>query len=160
MNERLKKIIFKKLYKDLSHVEIIPFKESIWFISREERYWYFEYTKKGILWWRWAYFTDFFQLFSLESDQFQLVLSEWVEDVLNCKVITTNLAGDVVVGKVEEVLNCKVITPILTSASRISTVEGVLNCKVKATYNDRRYGRLEVEEVLSIIEVEEVLNNT
>ena len=47
MNQNLKKIIFKKLYQDLSNVEIITHNESIWFIDRENKYWYIIYEKNG-----------------------------------------------------------------------------------------------------------------
>ena len=63
MNERLKQIIFKKLYNDLSNVEIISYNDSIWFINRENKYWYFEYTSVGLLWWRFDFFKDFFNVY-------------------------------------------------------------------------------------------------
>ena len=43
MEPKLKKIIFDKLYNDLKNVEIIPYQNSIWFIDRENKFWYFEY---------------------------------------------------------------------------------------------------------------------
>jgi hypothetical protein len=89
MNDKLKQIIFNKLYEDLKHVEIIPHNESIWFIDRENKYWYFEYEKSGRLWWRWKFFEDFFLLFSIEYEEYQWIIAEWVEEVLNCDVKTT-----------------------------------------------------------------------
>jgi len=88
MDSRLKKIIFKKLNKDLSKVEIILAEnQSIWFIDRANKYWYFELEKSGKLWWRYEFFTDFFILFCLEVNEFQPILSEWVEGILNSGVI-------------------------------------------------------------------------
>jgi hypothetical protein len=89
MNDRLKNIIFKKLYEDLSNVEIIPYNNSIWFIDREKKHWYFEYEKSGILWWRYDFFKNFFNLFSFEKNDYEPIISEWVEEVLNYKVETT-----------------------------------------------------------------------
>ena len=89
VSDKLKKVIFKKIYEDLSHVEIIPYGNSIWFIDRENKYWYFEYGLNGILFFRYPFFNSFFSLFSLESDDYRLIMSEWVEEVLNCKVRTT-----------------------------------------------------------------------
>ena len=149
IHDKLKKIIFDKLYKDLSHVEIIPFKNSIWFIDREERYWYFEYEKPDVLWWRWGYFTDFFTLFSLESEEFQWVLSEWVEEVLNCKVNTSNRIKWMYCDEVEEVLNCKVNTPQVYPMPNIHQVEEVLNCKVNTTSSFLGSTPNMVEEVLN-----------
>jgi hypothetical protein len=130
MNERLKKIVFKKLYDDLSQVEIIRHGDSIWFINRENKYWYFEYEKEGTLWWRYQFFTDFFKLFCLERGQFELVISEWVEEVLNCKVTTPVWRNGPMGATVEEVLNCKVITPLFTVSQSVLLVEKVLNNKV------------------------------
>lgn len=127
MNNKFKKIIFDKLYKDLSHVEIIPFKDSIWFIDREEKDWYFEYEKPDILWWRWGYFNSFFKLFSIESEEFQWILSEWVEEVLNCKVNKTSSFLGSTPNMVEEVLDCKINTPDRWMLDRRYTVEDVLN---------------------------------
>ena len=70
-NDKLKNIIFKKLYKDLSKVEIIPYGDSIYFIARDEKYWYFEYQKSGTLWWDYYYFSNFFVLFSLEREEYE-----------------------------------------------------------------------------------------
>ena len=149
MNERLKKIAFKKLYDDLSQVEIIRHGDSIWFINRENKYWYFEYEKEGTLWWRYQFFTDFFKLFCLERSQFELVISEWVEEVLNCKVNTPRYPTMAAKVGVEEVLNCKVNTPLQEQSRHLIWVEEVLNCKVntpKATTDNMWYG---VEEVLN-----------
>ena len=170
MNAKLKKYIFNKLYEDLSGVEIIPYKNSIWFIDRDKKYWYLRYEKNGELWWRYSFFPEFFHLFSMEELEFQWVISEWVEEVLNCKVETpmrifkniqkaveevlnckveTPVGGDTTTSqKVEEVLNCKVETPNLIGQSLYLKVEEVLNCKVKIPYSDFSGNGLWVEDVL------------
>jgi hypothetical protein len=102
--DKLKKIIFRKLYDDLSHVEIIPFRNSIWFIDREETFWYFELQSDGTLWWRYQFFSDFFILFSLERDDYQSILAQWVEEVLNSRVNKTDFYEHQPTRKVEEVL--------------------------------------------------------
>jgi hypothetical protein len=84
VSDRLKDIIFKKLYKELSKVEIISYKDSVYFIDRDNKYWYFEYENEGKLWWRYDFFKSFFVLFSLESLDFDKVMSVWVEEVLTC----------------------------------------------------------------------------
>ncbi len=85
VTDKFKKVIFKHLYKELGKVEVIPYKDSIWFINREEKYWYFELEKNGNLYWRYAFFNDFFKVFSMGRNQFEPILSEWVEEVLNHK---------------------------------------------------------------------------
>ena len=149
MNERLKKLIFKKLYEDLSQVEIIQYKNSIWFIDRVEQYWYFEYQKSGVLWWRYQFFDDFFQLFCLDKEDYESIICEWVEEVLNCKVNTTFNTVFADEFMVEEVLNCKVNTTALMKAKRPTKVEEVLNCKVNRPSSTTAMRIVSVEEVLN-----------
>jgi hypothetical protein len=94
IDDRLKKIIFKKLAKDLSNVEVIPFDESIWLIDRDKKYWYLELEDNGHLWCREDFFDIFFQAFSLERDDYEPLIKEWVEQILNHKVkIILNMRG-------------------------------------------------------------------
>ena len=62
-NSSLIDILKQELYEELSNVEIIPYKDSIWFIDREKEYWYFEFEKSGRLWWRYYFFDTFFNKF-------------------------------------------------------------------------------------------------
>lgn len=142
MNPRLKKIIFNKLNEDLSTVEIILAEnQSIWFIDRANKYWYFELEKSGKLWWRYEYFTDFFILFCLEVNQFQPLLTEWVEGILNRGVASSNLLDHGAVQRVERVLSSGVITSV--EMGLIWTVpEGVIR-------HGYRKGSRKVEEVLN-----------
>jgi hypothetical protein len=89
MNIRIKKRIFDKLYEDLKYAEIIDCGDSIWFVDRDKEYCYIEYEKSRRLWWAYQFFDNFFLLFSMEQFQYERVISEWVEEVLNCKVDTT-----------------------------------------------------------------------
>ena len=172
VSDRLKDIIFKKLYKELSKVEIIPYKDSVYFIDRDNEYWYFEYEKKGKLWWRYNFFLNFFVLFSLEPHEYEKVMGEWVEEVLNCKVNTTCRNWRPPITGVEEVLNCKVITTVCESVGNSLMVEKVLNCKVNTTTKYHGQQEQQVEEVLNckvittnsfqaglVFEAEEVLNH-
>ena len=172
INDRLKNIIFKKLYNDLSHVEIIPYEGDIWFIDRNIKYWYLELKNNGKLWWRSNFFDRFFQAFSLERNNYESLIAEWVEEVLNNKVNTID--GGVGSGdfRVEEVLNNKVNTIDNRFHIPSPSVEEVLNRKVLTTPESCIHGYELVEEVLnrkvltthfeqlvSQYEVEEVLNS-
>jgi hypothetical protein len=128
ISDKLKKFIFKKLHKDLSNVEIIPHKDSIWFIDRENKHWYFEFEKSGILWWRYYFFEDFFKIFSLESNVYKSIISEWVEEVLNCRVETAVNSWGFITPRVEEVLNHKITTTKFKELLEEKEVEEVLNC--------------------------------
>lgn len=150
VSSRLKDLIFKKLYKDLSHVEIIHFHDYIWFIDREEKFWYFRYCKSdGRLLWRYGFFTKFFVLFTMDESDFTPVISSWVEDVLNCKVDTTipKLFPDN--QRVEEVLNYKVSTTSITFLGVSEQVKKVLNYNVNTSETHDRGQVNTVEEVLN-----------
>ena len=150
MHPRLKKIIFNKLYEDLKNVEIIPYNDSIWFIDREKKYWYLEYEKSGHLWWRYDFFTNFFRLFSMERSEYERVIADWVEEVLNFKVDTTVNCVTSSTLLVEEVLNFKVDTTVgLCEISNIM-VEEVLNFKVDTTICQHWCIIPMVEEVLNL----------
>jgi len=127
MHPRLKKIIFNKLYEDLKHVEIIPYKDSIWFIDREKKYWYLQYEKLGYLRWRFDFFTNFFRLFSMDKSEYERVIADWVEEVLNSKVDTTFRSIIFSNFTVEEVLNSKVDTTKYLSWVTNNKVEEILN---------------------------------
>jgi hypothetical protein len=131
VSDRLKDFIFKKLYKDLSRVEIIHYKTYIWFIDREDKYWYFRYDKSdGTLLWRYYFFMDFFTLFTMSSIEFVPVISSWVEEVINNKVTTTSLQSFPWIFLVEEVINHKVTISLNKMTSFPDDIENALNCKM------------------------------
>jgi hypothetical protein len=147
--DRLKKIIFRKLYNDLSHVEIIPFNNSIWFVDRDEKYWYFELQKDGTLWWRYQFFSDFFIMFSLVRDGFQSILAEWVEEVLNSRVYITKVWICIDSNGMEVVLNSRVHTTGHTLSEGFGRVEEVLNSRVIKTSEHYFKESETVEDVLN-----------
>jgi hypothetical protein len=149
VSDKLKRVIFKKMYNDLKGVEIIPYKDSIWFIDRKNKYWYFEYGKSGVLWWNYDFFSSFFLLFSMKMNDFEPIISEWVEEVLNCKVNTAELDCHSVNNQVEEVLNCKVNTADFGIYPTAIEVEEVLNCKVNTAQASCFRKHQRVEEVLN-----------
>ena len=150
ISNKLKDIIYKKLYSELSHLEIIRYKEEIWFIDRDNKYWYFIYNDNGTMWWKYGFFCTFFEFFSItDEDEFGPILSSWVEEVLNCKVNTTFRKHRSHAVEVEEVLNCKVNTTEYTYHLHWKKVEEVLNCKVNTTNRVRTPRTHVVEEVLN-----------
>ena len=149
INDRFKKVIFKKLYNDLSHVEIIPYEKSIWFVGRNNKYWYLELKYNGHLWWRLNFFQQFFQAFSLDRIDYEPIIAEWVEEVLNYKVVTTTISGAACDPQVEEVLNYKVVTTGVPRHYIDYWVEEVLNYKVVTTMTGNALTKHQVEEVLN-----------
>ena len=150
ISDRLKGIIFKKLYSDLSRVEIIHYKTFIWFIDREDKCWYFRYdTSNGQLLWKYGFFSNFFTIFTMDSDEFTPVLSSWVEEVLNHEVTTTRSQAFRNTTEVEEVLNCRVTTTQPQVLDKVIAVEEVLNCRVTTTDIGIYSNLYMVEEVLN-----------
>ena len=149
ITDRLKQLIFKQLYKELGNVEIIPYNGSVWFIDRENSYWYFHLSEQGCLYWRYSFFPSFFSVFSLEQSEFEPILSSWVEEVLNSKVSTTYSCTFTSDQLLEEILNHKVSETFEINSPQKRTVKKVLDSKVSTT--EWRWKPLDskVEEVLN-----------
>ena len=150
MNERLKRIIFKKLDQDLGHAEIIVDDDkSIWFIDRTNKYWYLELEKSGHLWWRYSFFEDFFPLFGMEREEYEPVIAEWVEEVLKRGVYSTRPTGPQLTHRVEEVLKRGVSSTRNRKNRILREVEEVLKRKVVSTNRGDGVWSRRVEEVLN-----------
>jgi hypothetical protein len=149
MNERLKRIIFKKLDQDLGQAEIIvDDNKSIWFIDRANKFWYLELRSSGTLWWRYTFFKDFFPLFGLERIEYEPVIAEWVEEVLKRGVSSTIKRYYPRLGLVEEVLNRKVNSTLTGFLLMDAGVEEVLKHEVFSTLQSKIDYQNQVEEVL------------
>ena len=148
-SDRLKKVIYNKLNMDLSKVEIIPYKDGIWFIDRENKHWYFELKKSGLLFWRYSFFVDFFSFFSMDRKDFEPIIGQWVEDILNCEVSSTKNETTLADIVVEDILNCEVSSTLMLVHRPQQMVNEILNCKVSSTSEMYGEGIAEVEEVLN-----------
>jgi hypothetical protein len=150
ISDRFKKIIFDRMYKDLSHVEIILHEDkSIWFIDRNEKYWFFELKKSGCLWWRYEFFTNFFSLFSMDRSEFEPIIKEWVDEVLNSKVVATDYGMGMYKVQVEQVLNLKIKTTSYRWPWIEVRVEEILNRKINKIFYGLPFNNNMVEEVLN-----------
>jgi hypothetical protein len=148
MNPKLKQIIKNKLSEDFSSVSIINYNGSIWFIDAKSKYWYLElYKKTKTLWWRLDFFEDFFLLFSMEQREFVPIIIEWVEEVLNAKVVSTvgNLPPSQVM--VEKILG-EVVSTQGTPASFRMEVEEVLKGESVSTHDSQLVDFILAEKVL------------
>lgn len=94
MNDRLKKIIFKKLSKNISEIDIVFVQEtdSVFFIDIEDEYWYFELEKSGLLWWKLDFFRFFFKMFSIEFTEYDELIKNWFEKFISLDVKSTQLS--------------------------------------------------------------------
>ena len=149
ITDKFKRTIFDKLTDDLSHVELIFYNDSLWFINREKKYWYLELEKSGKLYWRWQFFSNFFSPFTMERNEYEPLIKEWVESALNCGVTTTRLLKGTFSMKVESALNCGVTTTVRDEFSKHIEVESVLNCGVTTTVPSKLSVAIKVESVLN-----------
>ena len=160
MNDKIKKVISNYLVKDLYNVEIIYYRDSIWFIDRENRYWYFEYHKVDKhLWWRWSHFTQSLKIFSMDGEKEQSIFGELVNMILTKKQILEakypnkifKTVGSVMnfEDKVDKVLNCEVKTTHRERLNRRSRMDEALNCEVKTTTGSSFTECRLVDEVLN-----------
>lgn len=149
MTDRLKEIIFKKLNTDLSKVEIIVHNESIWFIDRENKYWYLELVKSGKLYWRYQFFTQFFDLFTMDRERYEPLIKEWVELVLKLGVESTKTYSDGFNPKVESVLNDGVTSMHPMNVTENKLMESALNNGVTSFGYTNRERPVMVESALN-----------
>lgn len=149
MNERLKRIIFKKLDQDLGQAEIIvDDNKSIWFIDRANKFWYLELRSSGTLWWRYSFFRDFFPLFGLERLEYEPVIAEWVEEVLK-RGVSSTISDQIIHRKVvEEVLKHGVSSTNPNAYLSNLPVEEVLKRGVFSTLQSKIDYQNQVGEVL------------
>ena len=161
MNQKLKNKILDYLVKDLDNVEIIYYKDSVWFIDRGRRHWYFEYHKTDKhLWWRWSYFQSALKIFSLNGEENQSIFGELVSSILNKKQILECKHPNKVFKTVGSIINFK------------EEVKEILNHEVKKTLSGGSQKNMEAHKVLdhnvettafhpfnNYGAVEEVLNN-
>ena len=150
--EKFRKEFIRQIEKELNKCEIIynPNTKGIWFVNREEKYWYLEYkVDTNYLWWRYEFFNYYMTLFSMSSEVFNEVISKWVEETLNCKVLLTNIGVLRRVGAVDETLNCKVVTTEGLEAIRKHMLEETLNCKVLSTNHSLQTYPMSVEDTLN-----------
>jgi hypothetical protein len=109
--DKFKQGFINLIENELNKCEIIynPNTKGIWFVNREEKYWYLEYkVESNYLWWRYDFFKSYIDLLSMTSEVFTEVISEWVENKLNGKVDTTKSLNFPNGLAVEDTLNLKV----------------------------------------------------
>jgi hypothetical protein len=132
-------------------VSIIEYNGSIWFIDAKSKYWYLElYKKTKTLWWRLDFFEDFFTLFGMEQREFVQIIIEWVEEVLNGKVVSTDGPGVSSARRVEEVLKGEAVSTYRQKRRQETQVEKILYTEVASA------NQMFIQEVL----VQELLKNS
>jgi hypothetical protein len=135
-------------------VSVIDYNGSIWFIDDKSKYWYLEvYKKTKTLWWRLDFFENFFILFGMEQNEFVPIISEWVEEVLNGKIVSTFRICATKNLKVEEVLNGEIGSTNQSDFPFNQHVEDAVGVILKGEVVSTRRQKLRQET-----QVEEILN--
>ena len=151
LSEKLKKLLIRDIEEINSKCQIYYNQntKSIWFINPETKFWYFEYSLDGDLWWRYTGFNIFKDLYRMDDKTFDDIISEWVEEALNCKVVGTLAMLNPPEGTVEETLNCKVLSTSCCSMNSSPVVEEALKCKVLTTQSQPLSRLQRVEETIN-----------
>ena len=150
--EKFKEGFIKKIETELSKCEIIynDNTESSWFINREKKDWYLEYIcETNVLFWRPTFFNLYINIFSIDDETFKSVISKWVEDVLNCTILSpksTSLHKRIWVG---ETLKCKVLSTIFLPEDQEIMVGETLKCEVLSTCKLERINSNVIDETLN-----------
>lgn len=85
MNDRLFKIISKKLRNDLSEGEIKVSYDAIWFVDMKNQYWFFWY-RQGIIFYREVFFDRSLELFSLDYTEKSIFLKKFISEIIGFEI--------------------------------------------------------------------------
>jgi hypothetical protein len=105
ISNKLRETIFKRLSKELSRVEVIRRGNEIWFIDRDNKYWYFIYNiKQEKLLWKLQFINNFNLIFDLRYSEAMRTISDWVEGVLGYKVSGHDFRTEHYIDVIEDIL--------------------------------------------------------
>lgn len=85
-SEKLQKLVFDKLNRDLYNTIYHPHGQEIWVINFDTKEWFFEYHSDGQLWYNQKIFSVNLPLFSLTNSENQKFLKNWFENSLKLTV--------------------------------------------------------------------------
>jgi hypothetical protein len=86
ISEKIQKLVFNKLNRDLYNTIYHPHGQEIWIINFDTKEWFFEYHNDGQLWYNQKIFSVNLPLFSLTNSENQKFLKNWFEKTLNLTV--------------------------------------------------------------------------
>ena len=86
ISEKIQKLVFNKLNRDLYNTIYHPHGQEIWIINFDTKEWFFEYHNDGQLWYNQKIFSVNLPLFSLTNSENQKFLKNWFEKTLDLTV--------------------------------------------------------------------------
>jgi hypothetical protein len=87
--DKVKKILFKLIDKEVEGADLYEHEGSLWLIFTDNKEWVIKLNKKGVLWYNYYFFNSIFKYLSLDVIENQHYIAEWVEDTLQNGVTYT-----------------------------------------------------------------------
>ena len=84
--EKIQKLVFNKINRDLHNTIYHPHGQEIWIINFDTKEWFFEYQNSGQLWYNQKIFSVNLPLFSLTNSENQKIIKNWFEKNLKLPV--------------------------------------------------------------------------
>lgn len=81
VDDRLKKFVFSKLNSDLKNSVFFPCGRELWILDIDDKRWFFQSDCTGQVYYNSKFFNQFFRLFNLKQDEYQVYLKEWYENL-------------------------------------------------------------------------------
>lgn len=78
-NKKFRKIIFDRIFDELSDKIYYPYEKNIWIVDFNSRNWFLQYSSEGYLYYNRDFFSSFFKIFSISQEGYQKLLKFWFE---------------------------------------------------------------------------------
>ena len=78
-NKKFRKIIFDRIFDELSDKIYYPYEKNIWIVDFNSRNWFLQYSSEGYLYYNRDFFNYFFKIFSINQEGYQKLLKFWFE---------------------------------------------------------------------------------
>ena len=100
----MKEVVFKIIDKFTEGVDTYYYNGSMWLIFTDEQRWVIELAQDGILWYNSYFFGDCFKYVSLDVVENQHYITEWVENIIQNGVKSTESGTLILFPSVEDII--------------------------------------------------------
>jgi len=148
MDEKTKKVLFHLIDSKTKGVDTYHHNGSMWLIFTDQKKWVIELSKDGTLWYNHYFFKDCFKYLSLDVVENQHYITEWVEDIIQNGVRSTDSWAGKPFVSVESIIQNGVINTAHLPFLLRHPVESIIQNGVKETNPHHLMGDLTIEEVI------------